>query len=86
MLFSYLKNRKQRVHLNNTYSEWIDILFGVSQGFILGPLLFDIFLCDLFLFLHDTLVANCADDNTPYCTGVKISDVLIKLENTAETL
>ena len=81
LLFSYLKNRKQRVHLNNTYSEWIEILFGLLQGSILGPLLFNRFLCYLFLF-----VANYADDNTPYCTGLKISDVLIKLENVAETL
>ena len=88
LLFSYLKNRKQRVRLNNTYSEWIDILFGVPQGSILGPLLFNIFLCDLFLFLNDIPVANYADDNTPYCKGkgLKVSDVLIKLENAAETL
>ena len=44
------------------------------------------FLCDLFLFFHDILVANNADDSTPYCTGLKILDVLIKLENAAETL
>ena len=68
LLFSYFKNRKQRVCLNNTYSEWIDILFGVPQGSILGPLLFNIFLCDLFLFLHDIPVANYTDDNTPHCT------------------
>ena len=86
LLYSYLKNRKQRVRLNNTYSEWIDILFGVPHGSILGPLLFDIFLCDLFSFLHDIPVANYADDNTPYCTGLKISDVLIKLENAPETM
>ena len=86
LLFSYLKNRKQRVRLNNTYSEWIDILFGVPQGSILGPLLFNIFLCDLFLFLADMPVANYADNNTPYCTGLKISDVLIKLESAAKTL
>ena len=84
--FSYLKNKKQRVRLNNTYIEWIEILFGMPQGSILGPLLFNIFLCDFFLFLHDIPVANYADDNIPYCTSLKISDSLIKLKNAAETL
>ena len=83
LLFSYLKKRKQRVRLNNTYS---DILFGVPQGSTLGPLLFNIFLCDLFWFLDNIPVVNYADDNTSYCTGLKISDVLTKLENAAETL
>ena len=86
LLFSYLKNRKQRVRLNNTYSEWIDILFGMPQGSILGPLLFNIFLCDLFLFFDYISVVNYTYDNTPYSTGLKISDVLIKLESAAETL
>ena len=81
MLFSYLKNRKQRVRLNNTYSEWIDILFGAPQGSILRPLLFNIFLCDLFLLFHDIPVENYADDSTPYCTGLKNLDVVTKLEN-----
>ena len=72
LLFSYLKNRKQRVSLNNTYSEWIEILFGVPQGSIIGLLSFNIFLCGLFLFLHDIPVENYADDDTSYCTGLKI--------------
>ena len=44
LLFSYLKNTKQRFHLNNTYRERTEILFGVPQG----PLLFNKFLCDFF--------------------------------------
>ena len=72
--------------MNNTYGEPIDISFGVPEESILGPLLFNVFLSDLFLFLHDIPVVNYADDNTPYCTGLKISNVLIKLENAAKTL
>ena len=58
----------------------------MPQRSILGALLFNTFLCDLFLFLRDIPVTNNADDNTPYCTGLQILDVLIKLENAAETL
>ena len=72
--------------MNNAYTKWIYLLFSVPQGFILGPLLFNIFLCDLFLFLYDPPVANYADDNTPYRNGLKILDVIIELENAAETL
>ena len=38
-----LKNRKQRVCLNNTFNEWINILLYVLRGSILGSLLFNIY-------------------------------------------
>ena len=37
---SYLSNRKQRTKINSEFSPWEEILFGVPQGSILGPLLF----------------------------------------------
>ena len=83
-LFSYLKTREQNLRLNNSSSQWIDILFvWVSTR---CSLLFDIFLGNLFLLLHNIPVVNYADESTPYWTGLRISNVLIKLENTAETL
>ena len=66
---SYLKNRKQRVRVNKTFSEWETITTGVPQGSILGPLLFNIFSNDLFLFVSNASLSNYADDNTLYTFG-----------------
>ena len=66
LIHSYLTNRKQRTKINSSYSSWQEILFGVPQGSILGPSLFNIFLCDTFFVVSQTDFAAYADDNTPY--------------------
>ena len=52
LMNSYLSERKHRTKLSGHYSSWKEILSRVSQGSILGPLLFNIFLCDLFVHLR----------------------------------
>ena len=63
LICSCLFNRQQRTKINASYSSWEEILFRVSQGSTLGPLLFNIFICDLFIILREIDFANYADEN-----------------------
>ena len=81
LVHSYLTNRKQRTKINTKYSSWEEILFGVPQVSFPGPLLFNIFLCDLFFIMNKTEFASYADDNTPYTSGQNIDNVIRTLEN-----
>ena len=61
-----LSTRKQKEKINKIFSSWKYIDYGVPQGSILGPLLFNIHLCNLFYFLEDLDIATYADDITLY--------------------
>ena len=61
----FLSNRTQRVRVDGSYSGHVDIVSGVPQGSVLGPILFVIYTADLFEVVENRLV-NYADDSTLY--------------------
>ena len=80
LINSYLTERKQRAKITDQFSSWMYVLCGVPQGSIVVPLLFNIFLCDMFLFCKDVDFASYADDFTPYCIGKSPEEVISQLE------
>ena len=88
LICSYLFNRKQRTKINAIYSSWEDILFGVPQGSILGPLILNIFMCDLFIIFEETDFAGYLDDNAPFVSKATIvsKNVMSSLESCSANL
>ena len=81
LLFSYLHGRKQPVKISNSKSSWTLLTKGVPQGSILGPLLFNIFMNDLFLFIEKCHLYNYADDNSLDSSSENLTDVLYNLRH-----
>ena len=78
------ENKEQKI--NDAYSKYCEILFGVSQGSILGLLLFNIYICDMFYDINDCDIPSYADDNTPYARSSNLDAVINKLEESINNL
>ena len=86
LFFSYLSNRTQGVRINTCYSRKSEIKYGVPQGLVLGPLLFNIDLIDLFLECENDNISNYDDDTTTYSCAQDISSVISEFQRIAKQI
>ena len=79
-----MKNRKQCVKINNTYRDLLEIVSGVPQESIMGPILYNIFFNDFFYVILIASAHNYVDDNTLTSFGKTPEDLIKKLEHECE--
>ena len=69
------------LNFNGEYSSWKELLTGVPQGSVLGPLLFNVYLNDLLYAVRNTEICYFADDTTPHSSGFDLKVVMIDVEH-----
>ena len=86
LIYDYFSDRSQKTKVGSSFSAYLDIIYGIPQGSMLGPLLFNIDLRDLVFEDYCSEFANFADDTTPYNCEPTLNKVVNTLETTTEKM
>ena len=86
LIYDYVSDSSQKTKIGSSFNTYLDIIYGVPQGSILGPLLLNIDLCDLFFEDYSSDFANYAHDTSPYECGPTLNEVMNNLETTTEKM
>ena len=82
----YLSEREQYTVINGVHSENTKVASGISQGSILGPILFALYTSDLPKAVNTATTFLYADDTTMYCVGESVDQVTTTLNKALEEL
>ena len=77
-----LNFRKQKTKVGSTFSDYLNVMFGVPQGSIAGPLFFNVYTCDMFFQIDSPEFSSYADDNTPFASAQKHEKLIKSLQST----
>ena len=81
LIKSYQSSRWQRTKINTGFSNWMELLLGVPQVSVLGPLLFNIYINDLFFLTESTNLFNYADDTRFHACDMDLENLVRRLEH-----